>query len=163
MYLGKIVVKNNYEKKGDLVYRPLIRAYHENGLDSFISGDNVYLLGIVRDNIFYELFTWKSIPYSDYEIITYEEFDSILDSLPLENARILKKTINNFVFNKNSDKNYNASSIEELAKDRMVEFMAYNNNLTDINPYEEPLNGYNDFEYKCKVLNKKGVYNYEKF
>ena len=72
MFLGKIVVKNNYGKKGDLVYRPLVRAYQANGLNSFIDGDSVYLLGIVRNNVFYELFTWKSIPFADYEIISYE-------------------------------------------------------------------------------------------
>ena len=155
MFLGKIVVKNNYEKKGDLVYRPLVRAYANNGLDSFIENDRVVLLGIVKDNVFYEIFTWKPIYYSHYEKIDINELDSYISNISVENVKLLKKTINSFIFNKTDGFDYDTSSIEELAKDRAIEFNAYDHDLTDINPYEEPLNGYNDFEYKCKVLEKK--------
>ena len=154
MFLGKIVVKNNYEKKGDLVFRPLIRAYLNNGFDAFVKDDKAFLLGIVNNDVFYELFTWKAIPYSDYEIIDISEFDKILRDMPLEKARILKKMINNFVFDKRDESFYDPEALIENAKDRAVEFDAFNRNLTDINPYQEHLNGYSDFSYKCKVLEK---------
>ena len=155
MFLGKIVVKSDYEKKGDLVFRPLVRAYISGGFDSFVDDDKVALLGIVSDNVFYELFTWKAIPYTGYEIIDYEEFDKILQNLPLEKARVLKKMINGFVFNKQEEGYVDGSTIDENARDRAIEFEAYLNDLTDINPYQEPLNGYSDFAYKCKVLQRK--------
>lgn len=154
MYLGKIVVKNNYEQKGDLVFRPLVRAYKKNGLECFVEEDKAILLGIVRDGIFYELFTWEPILYSNYELIDFDEFDSILNCLPIEKAGILKKTIVSFVFNKTEEYFFDSNSIEELAMDRAVEFDAYNRDLTDINPYQEPFDGYTDFEYKCKILEK---------
>ena len=155
MFFGKILVKDCYHQKGDLVFRPLIRAYNELGLDSFFEGENVVLLGIVKDNIFYELFTWKPINYSNYEIIDNDEFENIMKDMPLEKARLLKRTINNLVFNKHEETNINSSTIEELAHDRAIEFDAYDKLLTDINPYQEPYNAYNDFNYKCEVLEKR--------
>jgi len=155
MFFGKIVVKENYEKRGDLVFRPLIRAYNALGLDSFFENEDAILLGIIEDNNFYELFTWKKIEYSNFEIIDSSRFEEIMSNMPLEKARLLKKTINNLVFNKHEEKEMTSSSIEELAHDRAIEFQAYDKALTDINPYKEPLNGYNDFAYKCKVLEKR--------
>lgn len=155
MFFGKIVVKDNYEKRGDLVFRPLIRAYSALGLDSFFENDDAILLGIIEDNNFYELFTWKKINYSNFEIIDASRFEEIMSNMPLEKARLLKKTINDLIFNKHEEKEITSSSIEELAHDRAIEFQAYDKALTDINPYKEPLNGYNDFAYKCKVLEKR--------
>lgn len=153
MVLGKITVKNNYEQKGDLVYRPLVRAYLKHGFDSFIEGENVLLLGIVKDNVFYELFTGDVISYSNYDILDEEEFGNIIDKLSVEKVKLLKKVINNYVFKK--DKDYeNENIIDDLSYDRSIEFDAYNRNLTGINPYQEPLNGYNDFAYKCMILEK---------
>ena len=156
MLFGKIIVKDDYEKRGDLVFRPLIRAYKALGLDSFFEDDNaVVLLGIVKDDSFYEIFTWKKIDYSNFEIIDLDEFESIISNMSLDKARMLKKTINNLVFNKHEEICFDSSSIEKLARDRAVEFNAYNKSLTDINPYQEPFNAYNDFNYKCKVLEKR--------
>ena len=62
MVLGKIVVKSTYENKGDLVYRPLVRAYLQNGFINFTQKDKVFLLGIIKNGVFYELFTRKAIP-----------------------------------------------------------------------------------------------------
>ena len=151
MVLGKITVKNDYEQKGDLVYRPLVRAYVKHGFDSLIEKDKVSLLGIIRDDTFYEIFTGEVIPYSNYEIVGEEEFCGILDNLTIEKVRLLKRVMNNYVFQK--EKDYQEENrIMELAKDRKIEFDAYNRDLTSINPYQEPLNGYNDFAYKCQVL-----------
>lgn len=155
MVLGRIVVKNNYDKEGDLVYRPLVRAYLRNGLDSFIEEGNVMLYGIIHENIFYELFTGKEIPYSKYEIIDKENFDELIERLSLKEMKVIKKTINDFVFEKKESNAIDVGTMIDLATDRAVEFGAYNRNLSSINPYSEPLNGYNDFNYKCKVLENK--------
>lgn len=153
MVLGKIVVKNNYEQKGDLVFRPLIRAYKNNGFDAFIDGDKALILGIIRDNVFYELFTSEVIPYANYEVIGSEEFNGILDSLSYKEIKVMKKAINSVIFKKENETKYD-EALEEQAFDRAIEFNAYNHDLSIINPYEEPVNGYNDFDYKCKVLKK---------
>ena len=150
MVLGKIIIKSDYENKGDLVFRPLVRAFLQNGFVNFIQGDKVFLLGVIKNNTFYELFTRKVILTSDYEIISAYEFKDIIDSLSEDQIDALRDAINNSL----SSKDY-YSTMEDLADDRAVEFNAYNRNLSKINPYEEPLNGYSDFEYKCKKLEKK--------
>ena len=155
MKFAKIVVKYDYEEKGDLVFRPLKRIYEKMGFTSFIDNDDTILLGIVRDNDFYELFTWKKIPFSIYQEIDLKEFYDIIDNFPMDKVSLLKKTINALIFNKNKEILDNMYNIEDLARDRAVEFNAYDNHLTSINPYDEPLNGYNDFSYKCKVLEKR--------
>ncbi len=155
MVLGKIVVKSNYEKKGDLVFRPLVRAYINNGFDTFVEGDKASILGIVNNGVFYELFTCEPIPYCDYEVIEYEEFDKILRDLPLERSIELKRLINNLIFHKQDARFNDPSTIDDHAMDRAIEFDAYMRDLTDINPYQDPLGGYDDFTYKCKVLRRK--------
>ena len=155
MKFAKIVVKYDYEEKGDLVFRPLKRAYEKMQFSPLIENNNAILLGIVRDNNFYELFTWKEIPFSKYQEIELEEFYNIIDNFSMDKVSLLKKTINALIFNKNKEIDNSVYAIEELAKDRAIEFDAYDNDLTSINPYNEPLNGYNDFSYKCKILEKK--------
>ena len=150
MVLGKIIVKSDYENKGDLVYRPLVRAYLQNGFINFMQKDKVFLLGIIKNGVFYELFTRKVIPTTKYEEISVHEFKSLIDSLSEEQIEELKMTINDSLSGNDTH-----STMEELATDRAVEFDAYNNDLSKINPYAEPLNGYGDFEYKCKILEKK--------
>ncbi len=156
MIFGKIVVKNNYQEKGDLVFRPLIRAYEALGFDCFFENENAFLLGIIKDDVFYELFTLKPINYSNYEIIKdVNEMSKIINQIPIEKARLLRKAINNIIFNKHEENHYDSKDIADLAHDRAIEFAAYDKELTDINPYEEPFNAYNDFNYKCKVLEKR--------
>ena len=65
----------------------------------------------------------------------------------------MKKAINSVIFKKENETKYD-EVLEEQAFDRAIEFNAYNRDLSKINPYEEPVNGYNDFDYKCKVLEK---------
>ena len=152
MVLARIIVKNEYEEKGDLVFRPLIRSFIENGISLIVDNNKAMILGLVQDDVFYELSTWKPIHYSGYEIISSEEFGKIIDNLSVENLHVLRKIINELVFYKNDDMHINPGMIEELARDRGIEFTAYNESLSIINPYEEPYNGYNDFMYKCQVL-----------
>ncbi len=155
MVLAKIIVKNEYQEKGDLVYRPLIRVLKEYGLNEIIEDDQAILLGMVQDGVFYELSTWKEIPYANYQIISRDEFSEIIDHLSVENLHMLRRIINSLIFHRGDDIPFSVSMIEDLARDRGIEFAAYNKDLTAINPYEEPYDGYNDFFYKCLVLKKK--------
>ena len=92
-------------------------------------------------------------PPANYEVIGSEEFENILDSLSYKEIKIMKKAINSVIFKKENETKYD-EVLEEQAFDRAIEFNAYNSDLSKINPYEEPVNGYNDFDYKCKVLEK---------
>lgn len=151
MIFAKINVKKEYEKRGDLVFRPLARVYEKIGTAYSTKDSVVPLIGIIYKGEFYELTTWKKIEKAYYEIISFEEFEMILNNLKLENLKLLRKLINYSVFREPSKFDYGISSIEDLAKDRWIDFEGYNNDLTNVNPYQEPLNGYNDFVYKCKM------------
>lgn len=151
MFFAKINVKNDYEKRGDLVFRPLSRIYKKIGAGYNTSDNVVPLVGIVSNNVFYEFTTWKKIEDVKYEIISVDEFETILNNLKIENLKKLREMINYIIFNEQSKNDYGISSIEDLANDRWIDFDGYNNSLTNVNPYLEPLNSYNDFIYKCKM------------
>lgn len=155
MFFGKIVIKNNYEEEGDLVFRPLFRAYKMIGIDSLLKDNEAYILGIIDNNKFHELFTKKEIYYSKIELVDIKEFNNLVENIPIEKALMLKDVLN-VLLEENENKRGNPlSSMEDLAQDRVVEFNGYNKEFTDINPYEEPFNAYNNFNYKCRVLKKR--------
>ena len=157
MVFAKIDVKNDYKEKGDLVFRPLSRVYQMLKTAYGVKDESVPLVGIVNNNgDFYELTTWRKIDDVDYQIINEEEFDEILSNLKLENLIVLRHFIKFVIFNEQSKIDYGISSIEDLAEDRKIDFEGYLNSLTNVNPYSEPLNGYNDFMYKCR-MNKEFV------
>lgn len=151
-----ILVKNEYQEEGDLVFRPLVRAYKEIGADSLIENGNAVILGVVDDNgVFYELFTGKEIDYSAHK--EYAAIHRCLNSLSREKIELLVEKINSLVFNERGTKDRSSDEIrqmmEEDAKDRAIEQKAYEDGLSMVNPYDkENPNGYKDFAYKCSVL-----------
>ena len=154
MVFAKINVKRNYEEKGDLVFRPLSRIYEKLKTGYNTKDKIVPLLGVVYNDVFYELTTMRKIVDADYEIINFDEFEIIINNLKLENLIYLREMINFSIFNEASKVDYGISSIEDLARDRFIDFEGYNNCLTYVNPYQEPLEGYNDFNFKCKMRKK---------
>lgn len=154
MVFAKVNVRNEYKKRGDLVFRPLSRVYQKLGTVYNTKDDVVPLIGVVYNNVFYELTTWRIIEDVEYQVISINEFETILNNLRIDNLVKLREMINYTVFNEQSKVDYGISSIEDLAKDRWVDFDGYNNSLTNVNPYLEPLNSYCDFIYKCKMLKK---------
>lgn len=152
MFFAKIVVKNNYKEKGDLVYRPLLRVYAKLKTAYNVMDDDVPLLGFVVDNDFFELTTWRKIPDAEYVIISKEEFETIISNLKIENLRLLRELIEFSIFNESSKIDYGISTIEDLILDRKIDYDAFNNFLTDINPYEESISEYNNFVHRCMIL-----------
>ncbi len=155
MFFGKIVIKNNYEEEGDLVFRPLFRAYKMIGIDSLLKDNEAYILGIIDNNKFYELFTKKEICYPKIELVDIKEFNNLVENIPIEKALALKEVLNVLLDESENKLGSSLSTMEDLAQDRAIEFNAYNKEFTDINPYKEPFNAYNDFKYKCRVLKKR--------
>ena len=82
-----------------------------------------------------------------------------LTPIELEN---IKRVIESVIFGKENDFDFEISTMEDLAMDRSVEFDAYNNSLSRINPYfrlgdiddQKIYNAYNNFTYKIKELTK---------
>ena len=160
MNYAKIVVKDNYEKKGDLVLRSYIRALKKIKSKLLLDGDKAYIYGKIDENgKFHELFTKEIIDYDNYEAASVDEVLGLV-YLPLTQIDQIKKIINNVLFGRNIDFDFEISSIEELAQDRTVEFQAYLNFLSRINPYmrlgeeenQEKYNAYNNFQYKINQL-----------
>ena len=159
MKYARIVVKNNYQEKGDLVLRELVRAFRKLKLDSLIINDGIIIPGVVFDKgIVYIPFTEHSFEYHYYEDISEDEFKDIISSLSLEQQYLLNIIIRKYIFKENIEIE-DVSSMEDLSYDRMVELEAFDSGLSTINPYEiGHLNDYNDFFVKCseseRVLKK---------
>lgn len=170
------------KKKGDLVYRELIRAFRKMNIDSLIVEDSIFIPGIIseKDNAFYLPFTGDIINYHHYEEIFEEEFKILMLSLTLEKQKILNLLLRKYIF-KESIPLDDVSSMEDLAHDRAVELDGYYNGFSTINPYQKgnvfdfsnmallsrynqavknndwedkkPID-YNDFLYKCQESDK---------
>lgn len=167
MCYAKIVVKDNYEKRGDLVLRSYIRAIKKLKVNALLSNDltsnieKAFIYGEVRDNEFHELLTDKVIDYKYYEKIPDNEIE-IVRCLPIPKLYQMKKVFDHVLFGKNNDLDIEVSTDEELAGDRIVELHAYDNFLSNINPFKrlseanngESYNAYNEFLYKIKMVSK---------
>lgn len=161
MKYAKIIVKNNYEQRGDLVLRSYVRAMNRINATSFLDGDNALIYGMVDDDgIFYEMFTREVIDYDEYEFVDRDEYMSAYAS----KSRIgddLVKVIKFVLFNEDIELGFEISPMNELAYDRSLEFRAYDNRLSIINPYqrlteEDPLafRDYNILDKKLKAIKK---------
>lgn len=169
---AKVIVKNDYQKKGDLVFRPLLRAYNEIGVKALIERGNALLVGMVdRDGIFHELFTGNEFFCADYKEMDVGDIYEIKKELSSEDIVNIQNVINRLIFKKKVDvkqddtivyEGVNApdyqdelQKIKENDEDLKVEAKAYQNGLSLIDPYDkENLNGYRDFLYKVSKLNE---------
>ena len=155
MKYAKIVIKNNYEKRGDLVLRNFVRAIKKINATLFLDGDNALLYGIVNSNgTFYEMFTGESIDYDNYVLVSENEIFNAFFSE--KNSGQIYSVIENILFGKDINLGFDVSTMEDLAKDRAIEFEAYNNFMSRINPYQklgqENANGYNDYNNFTRKL-----------
>lgn len=169
---AKIIVKNDYQKKGDLVFRPLLRAYNEIGAEALMERGNALLIGMVdRDGIFHELFTGNEFYCANYKEMDMGDIYEITRDLPKGINQKINNVINSLIFKKKVEikpndgivyEGINApdyqdelQKIKENDEDLKVEARAYENGLSLINPYDkENLNGYRDFLYKVSKLNE---------
>ena len=155
MIFAKIVVKGDYQEKGDLVFRPLVRAYKEIGANSLIEGESAILLGVVDKNgVFHECFTREIINYSKYEELNNSDDQKYLGNLSQEQVSLLSSRIKELLFNERKiDYSDVKKAMEEDANDRSIEKKAYDDGLSMVNPYDkENPNGYKNFLFKCALL-----------
>ena len=176
MEYAKIIVKNNYEQRGDLVLRSYIRALRKTGVGRLLDGENAVIYGVVDNNgRFHEFFTNKVINYDNYVLVSIDELYDV-DMIPNNRKELLKKIMEKVLFGENVNLDFEISTIEELAKDRAIEFDAYNSFLSRINPYlrlsesdnQELYNAYDSFAQKIKEIKKikelnKSVDNYDEY
>ena len=160
MEYAKITVKSDYTKRGDLVLRSYIRALEKIEANEFLDNDMGFIYGIVNnDGKFYEFFTGKMIDYDDYEIISFDEYRKIV-FLPQYEKELLKNVIEILLFQQKKDLELNCSTPIELAKDRAIEFAAFNNHLSLINPYhrlsdsDDSYKDYDNFLKKIEEIKK---------
>ena len=164
----KIIIKNNYEKKGDIVLRSYIRALKRVGKvgELFLNGDQAIIFGVVdQKGKFHEIFTSNIIDYSDYEDLTHSEFNNLCEifvSISDEEVKHLEDVMESVLFGEKIDLGFDVSTRDELSSDIYVEFDAYNDSLSMINPFQRLLpeedqsyyNAYNSLFYKVKAYNK---------
>lgn len=148
MEYAKIIVKNNYEKRGDLVLRSYIRALKKIGKigELLLNDDEGIIFGVVDlDGNFHEIFTNNIIDYNGHSSLTNIEYNNlckIFVDLSDEDVSLLQKIMESVLFDKKRDLGFDVSTMEELSSDCYIEFDAYNNYLSRINPF--PKLGSND-------------------
>ena len=156
MNYAKIVVKDDYQRRGDLVLRNYIRALRKIDAKELLSGRDAYIYGRVdNEGIFHELFTGKDIGFNRFEYASLDEILRIA-SLDKEKVNKIRKIIKAILFNENIEFDFEISNSCELAEDRKIEFQAYNEFLSRINPYkrlnDKDSSDYNDFLRKIDEI-----------
>lgn len=169
MKYAKIIVKNNYNDEGDLVFRALFRAYKKIGVDCLIDIDKAIIPGLVdeKSNKFYVLFTGDEIDYSYYEEMNVDEFKKIMHNLSPISQENIKKVMQKLLFAQEVDLPYEEDKIEMMiddALDRQIEHMANMNGLSSINPYCSPIiHDFNDWSLLSqhqngdKIIESNGI------
>lgn len=168
MDYAKIIIKSDYEKRGDLVLRSYIRALKRVGKvgELLLNGDEAYIFGVVDPNgLFHEFFTNNVIDYQDHTKLTDDEYESlygILIDITEDEVDELKDVMESVLFGEKRDLGFEVSTMEELSQDIYVEFEAFNHYLSRINPFQRLLpeedqsyyNAYNSLYYKVKAHNR---------
>ena len=162
MKYAKIIVKNNYRRRGDLVLRSYIRALEKIKADSLLNEGEAYIYGRVDgEGVFHELFTGKDIGFNRFVYVSKEELLQIARMDKDQISRI-RQIIKGVLFKENTEIDFEISNPSELAEDRKVEFEAYNGFLSRINPYarlsNNSLNDYDNFLKKIEALKDMAKY-----
>lgn len=148
MDYAKIIVKSNYDKRGDLVLRSYVRALKKVGKvgELLLNNDEALIFGVVDlEGNFHELFTNNVIDYKDHSKLTKNEYESLCQifvDLSDAEVELLQSVMENVLFDEKRDLGFEVSTGEELSVDRFVEFDAYNNYLSRIDPF--PKLGHDD-------------------
>ena len=136
MEYAKIIVKNDYEKRGDLVLRSYIRALKKAGKagELLLNGDEGIIFGVIDlDGNFNNI-----IDYNGHSKLTQSEYNNLCDifvNLEDEKVSLLQNIMEAVLFDEKIDLGFDVSTMEELSKDRYVEFDAYNDYLSRIDPF----------------------------
>ena len=152
----RILIKDHYDKKEDLVSRPLVRAYkklNSENINKFITDGGIYLYGFIEDGIIRELVTQQVIDLNnmEYEIVNSSDVLSIMKSLTTKEIQRIYALISKYVFGASVEIDFvEVSTLEEKAKDRAYLFDEYNNNLTALNPYDKV----NPMEYDKSIVER---------
>lgn len=137
MEFVKVIYKNDYDSVEMRGKRPLLRAYNKLGISTFIDEEDPFVLGYMVNGSIHEFLTHVEINASEYEVVDTNYVKSCVgkcDNIELEKLHKLFLVI----FNQQQiDLGCEISNSDEIAKDRAIQFEAYNNNLTSINPYDE--------------------------
>ena len=146
MKFVKITYKNDYDTTDRKGKRPLLRAYEKAGVKSFIEGGNPIVLAVLNKNCLYEMLTNKPLLVKnfEYEEINYEYVRTIIhNAIDNKELRKVYDIISVMFFNEDIDLGFEISDMDEMSRDRNIQFSAYNDDLTDINPYShDNLNDY---------------------
>ncbi len=157
MIYYKIYLMNNYETEQEISNRPLKRGYLKAGVNELLNDKSLVnepfiIVFVDRDMLIHEYFTGSYLRMlnitgksEDNDILIFNDLikfnferipeDSINKYASLRANKKLRDVIRKIIFNENND--FEVTTMEELAEDRAIQFDAYTNGLTTINPYTE--------------------------
>ena len=167
MEFAKIIVKDNYEKRYDLVLRSYLRALRKAGKagNLLLNGNEAIIYGVLdKEGRFHELFTNIIIYLDEHSSLTQSEYESLCSifiDLSDEEALVLQNIMEEVLFNKKSNLPFEVSTSSDLSEDRKIESDAYDRRLSGINPYQRYLPeadqsyymSFNNLQYKVRAIN----------
>ena len=163
MIFYKIYLVNNFETEKEISNRPLARGYEKVGANELLENYPSIIVFIDNDMLVHEFFTGSYLrkynitgDSNDSAILAFNDLSQFYFELIPEqdiqkynNLRKnleLRKVITKVIFNQNND--FELSTMEELAQDRAIQFEAFTNGLTTINPYSEEYMGNASLRYR---------------
>lgn len=139
----KIVIKNNFESKEDIVCRPLIRSFKRVKNNPLLSGENAFIYGYSDGDGVYELLTGLPIEYQDsYELVDNSQMLEVwshIFKISEEEINQLRLYISKYIFQNDVKLDYDvfAEEMKDRSFDRFLQFEAYDKGLSLINPFSK--------------------------
>lgn len=153
MLFYKIFLDFPYDTENQIGNRPLLRGYLKSGAEVLIEDGKPYILTYVDDGLFIrEFFTTEFLRKGNFcnplyqmpeDFIKFNELsrfrivpvdkEELFNLLSLRKNKELLLVIQKALFNIEND--FEISTMEELAADRAIQFDAYQQGLTTIDPY----------------------------
>ena len=155
MQYVKMIYTMDYDTVNGKSKRPLLRAYEKLGITELIEEGNPFVLGYVYNNgdksELRDFVTQRRIDSNgqSFQPISREEVKKIYDKMGVEKYKKLYGIMCTMFFEEKHDLGFEITTMDEMSRDRHIQWNAYQNGLTDINPYDsETLNDYTIKEVK---------------
>lgn len=148
----KMFYTRDYDTKLEKSRRALLRAYQKAGILELIQDGYPFIMGYIEEDKMYELFTNSEFFNINGQFVgvSKSNIETILNNLGEEK----KEKVRNIMRLMVSDEvlpiwyeittlGFDITDIDELSRDNAIQWFAYQDEMTDVNPYDrETLGSY---------------------
>lgn len=141
----KMIYTMDYDTENSKSKRPLLRAYEKAGIIELIEKGCPFVLCYVHEGILYDFVTHREITSNgqSYEVVSREDIGSLIEKMGTEKYKKLYSIMCVMFFDEKQDLGFEITNLDEMNDDRRIQWNAYQNDLTEISPYDkETMNDY---------------------